>query len=132
MRERTNILHSGWNVPTVAVLSLILGFGSFVGCHSSLAQREEAVFQTSQRLFEKYLEGDAATAKQSLEQEIRILENPGIPLYVPRQAFVLFVECSRLYVLEKRLGEPVKADLALVKARYWNLKRTQGVGELHQ
>jgi len=104
--------------------------GVLLGCQPKQTASEEAVFQQSQRLFETYLEGDAASAKQSLEKEIELLENGRVPLYMPRQATVLFAECSRLYALEKRLGNDTSAELALIKARYWNLRRYEADGNL--
>jgi hypothetical protein len=108
----------------------VLSFGVFLGCDHGKISREEAIFQKSQQLFEKYLNADAATARQCLEEEITLLENTKVPLFVPRQAFILFTECSRLYVLENRLGNHSKADLALIKARYWNLRRYESSGEM--
>jgi len=37
---------------------------------------------------------------------------------------------ARLFVLETRLGKSAAAELALVKARYWNLKRYELGGPL--
>ena len=90
------------------------------------------MFRQSQKLFEKYLEADATNALQILEEEIHLLENAKVPLYVPRQATVLFTECSRLYVLEKRLGNESKADLALTKVRYWALRRFESAGDMSE
>jgi len=114
------------------VIILLLGLGSLLslsGCSKQI-DREEAIFQQSQRMFEAYLVGDETTARRNLESEIKLLENPTVTLYLPRQATVLFMECSRLYVLEKRVGNIQKADVALTKARYWNLRRFESDGDL--
>lgn len=136
-----NVSSSGWSshsgrnsrVKFSDALALLVAYTFsltiLVGCHSMRIDSEEAVLQQSQRLFEAYLEGDAATARHCLHQEIALLENSKV-LHPPRQAFVLFVECSRLYVLEKREGNYTKAELALIKARYWNLRRYELDGNL--
>jgi len=76
----------------------------------------------SKKLFTGYLQGDAQQARKSLQDEIGLFENSKAVSF-RRQAAALFVECCRLYVLEKRTGNDVASELVLVKARYWNLRR---------
>ena len=126
-RRRPN---SGTRARSACVSVAVLVLGILAGCNSKQTGQDETIFQQSQQLFERYLEADAATAERSLEEEIQLLENAKVPLYLPRQATVLFTECVRLYVLEEKLGHGPKADLALVKARYWNLRRFEVDGAL--
>ena len=101
-----------------------------LGCHSERAPTENEVFDQSQRLFQAYLKSDLATARDSLREEIALLEHPKVPLEGVRQATVLFLECARLYTLEKRSGRDTNAELALIKARYWNIRRFELDGTL--
>ena len=46
------------------------------------------------------------------------------------QAASLFMASARLYVLERTLGNERAAEIALVKVRYWNLRRYELRGPL--
>ncbi len=103
-----------------------------LGCNSESAPKENAIFDQSQRLFQAYLNGDLPTARTALMEEIALLEHPKVPLQEVRQATVLFLECARLYTLERKSGRETNAELALIKARYWNLRRFELDGTLNE
>jgi len=100
-----------------------------MGCAPSAHHITEAgVFAKSQESFRQYLEADLPSARHALEEEIALLEDPPVPLEAQRRATVLFVECARLYTLEKKAGRETGAEAALTKARYWNLRRLETAG----
>lgn len=83
----------------------------------------EDAFEQSLKLFRLYLKSDTVTARKLLKQEIELLESISSPNSEKRRATVLFLECARLYVLELKSGNTDAAQLALIKANYWNLRR---------
>src|ERR1043166_1973720 len=100
----------------VAAVSLLLG------CHSKQAPGSDDIVRQAERLDASYLEADLEGARSFLHQEIRLVEDSQA-VGRARQAAVLFMACSRLYVLEKWAGNETLAEIALVKGRYWNLRR---------
>jgi hypothetical protein len=110
-------------------LSIALLFAA--GCASSSQHvTEAAVFAESQNLFQQYLQADLPGARHALQQEIALLEDPPVVLQLERRATALFVECARLYTLEKRAGREADAERALTKARYWNLRRYEAASAM--
>jgi hypothetical protein len=99
------------------------------GCSQPKADPSEAVVSEGEKLFKGYYDGDVAQARRSLQAQIRLIENSRV-VYPPRQAAVLWITCSRLYVLETRTGDEIASQLALTKARYWNLRRYELEGAL--
>jgi hypothetical protein len=87
------------------------------------------VMAEADRLFTPYLTGDVVTARQSLQQTIQFLENDKV-LVPSGRAGILCFEHARLYALEKRTGHEPEAEAALIKARYWNLRRYELNGGL--
>jgi hypothetical protein len=129
-----------WAAPSMRKHILVPGPLSFLacvlllivlsGCHSERVPNEKEVFDQSQQLFAAYLQGDLAAARRSLEEEIGLLECPKVRLDAMHQSTVLFLECARLYTLEKRAGRGTNAEMALIKARYWSLRRYEADGAL--
>lgn len=117
-----------WFLRPLAVRLLV--FALSAGCTRNRISGEEAIFAESQKLFESYLTADTDAARHCLLTEIGILEAPNPALHGPRRATVLFMECSRLYLLEKTVGDVSNAECALLKAQYWNLRRYEVDGPL--
>lgn len=88
------------------------------------------MFAKSQDLFQQYLQADLPSARHALQEEIALLEDPPVAIQPERRATVLFVECARLYTLEKRAGREADAETALIKAHYWNLRRHEAAGAI--
>jgi hypothetical protein len=100
---------------------LQLGCGSK---QSELIERQKEVDELHEKerlLYATYFTGDANHARKSLEEEVCLLESSKA-LVPSGQAGALFVVHSRLYVLEKRLGNGIRAEANMIKARYWYLR----------
>src|SRR3954464_12625667 len=93
------------------------------------ADPSEAVLKEAEKLEAPYFSGNVAQARAALKAEIRLLEASRV-IKSGRQAAVLFVVCARLYALESRQGSQSASELALVKLRYWNLRRYELEGPL--
>jgi hypothetical protein len=118
-------------VISIQLVAVLTGLVLAVGCAASGHQVTDAeVFSKSQDLFQQYLQADLPSARRALQEEIALLEDPPVPLQAERRATVLFAECARLYTLEKRAGREPDAEVALIKARYWSLRRYQAAGAL--
>jgi hypothetical protein len=98
------------------------------GCHVDSFKREERILRHADEIYEQYWSGDMPSRAKALGDEIRLLENSDMPQHISRKAFLLFVQCSRLYVLQSKLGNSVEADFGLVKAHYWNIRRYEVAG----
>jgi len=115
---------SGW------ILALMLLMGFECGCSSKasrLAAREEEInkFKREEsQLFNQYLFGDLEQARQSLKQTIQHIEKSNA-LDEDHRAGGLALMYYRLFVLEKRAGHDADAEIALVKARFWQVKNCE-------
>jgi hypothetical protein len=103
-----------------AVVALISTSAIFSACRPSGA--EEEIFNKRRSLAERYMSGDFSQAERSLEQEIQLFEN-ATNVDQSRRASSLFMASCRWYVLELRAGNEKAAKAALIKSRYWNLRR---------
>ena len=74
-----------------------------------------------------YLQGDVKQARECLEKNARLLEE-GTVLEPIGRAQMLHLTYFQLYVLEKRAGNEDAAEAALIKARYWVLKKAELLG----
>ncbi len=88
------------------------------------------VLKESDKFYDAYLNGEADTARRSLEQAIRLFQSPRADILEPSgHAGILYFTYARLYALEKRTGNDPAAAVALAAARSWNEKRYQLAGE---
>ena len=111
-----------------ALLGCVLVLSTLSAC--SLHQPTQMEVQAAgNRLFAPYLTGDVATARQSLHQTIQFFEQDKV-LVPSGRASILYFDHARLYALEMRTGDEPAAEAALVKARYWNLRRYELNGGL--
>lgn len=122
------------SLVAVVLVSIVLS-SVFFGCHTDpvhrQSQRQKEVLQETQKLYEKYLTGDVDDARRSLRETIRVFEEcDGVTSSF--RAANLFVECSRLYVLETLSGNTTAAKAAFVEVRYWKLKEHELRGDSPQ
>jgi hypothetical protein len=110
-----------------SLLLVLVSLLSLSACRSD--QRASPEEKKADELYRKYVDGNADVARQALLDEIALWESSTV--VVPRRkSAALFMTTARLFVLETRLGKSAAAELALVKARYWNLKRYELGGPL--
>jgi hypothetical protein len=74
-------------------------------------------------LYGAYLTADLPRAREILRHKIQIDESQALLAEAGiRVEHDYFLDCSRLYVLERRSGNDDSAEAALIKARYWFLR----------
>jgi len=100
---------------------------TLVGCRSVQVDPAEEAVKQSDQLYQVYLTGDLGRARGSLEETIGVIESAN--LKPERKANMLFFAYARLYVLERRTSTGAVAEAALVKARYWFLRKHELSGE---
>ena len=83
-----------------------------------LWNQQHELLNEKDKLYRAYLAADVLHARQILEQTVKLLENEKV-LERVGLARDLFQEYSRLYVLDKRVGNEDSAEVELIKARYW-------------
>ena len=96
-----------WRMRAIVALIAISALTISSGCHRHPVKRQidrqQEVLRQTQRLYDDYLSGDLGHARRSVLGEIQLLEEAdGIAPYF--RAAHLFLEYSRLYVLERRGG----------------------------
>jgi hypothetical protein len=100
---------------------------SLAGCQSHRAHQEPAnVGAECDKLYQIYLDAGQAEARNSILEIIRIIENG--KLSPQAEATALWTAYGRIFVMEKRAGNKDAAEEALVKARYWALRRAELLG----
>ena len=107
-------------------MGLIYKFRELSGWRSTEIQQKEIV-RRSQELMRSYLQGDVEQARECLQKNARLLEE-GTVLEPIGRAQMLHLTYFQLYVLEKRVGNEDAAEAALIKARYWVLKKAELLG----
>jgi hypothetical protein len=111
---------------------LCIAIMAVAACHTDAVHRQnqlqKELLQKTQKMHETYLTGGLDDARQSLRETIRVMEeSEGIsPSF---RAANLFVECSRLYVLEESSGNETAAKAAFVEVRYWYLQQHELNGD---
>jgi len=109
----------GRALAVVRILLIALSAGC-ISEHSSQAR----VLSRSAILYEQYEAGDVNQARRSLEQLTDHFESPAADVLEPiGHASINYFNYARLYALETRVGSEHAAELALIKARYWNVRR---------
>jgi hypothetical protein len=83
-------------------------------------KKQDATLKQLNALARTYFDGNAGEARDSLVRTVQLIEDSDFPVVV--RAGICSVAYSRLYVLDKRTGNPLLAESALVKARYWHLR----------
>jgi len=103
-------------------LSILL---NLVACNhessGALQQARRNIGSQHQQLIYKYLAGDVAQARESMEQSVRLIEGETVLSPIEHTAYLLNDYCH-LYALEKRVGNESAASIYLKKAIEWNLK----------
>lgn len=85
----------------------------------------DKICETTAPLYQSYLDGDRDQARRGLEQILSTVENtPGLPSKFRNRD--MWLNYARLYVLEKRTGNPLLAEAHLIEARYWHLRELRG------
>jgi hypothetical protein len=101
---------------------------SLTGCKSDqIRQKPLDVGPECERLYQVYLDGGQAEAHDSLVEIIKLIEDA--KLSPNAEAIGLWLANGRLFVLEKRSGNAAVSQSALVKARYWALRRAELSGD---
>jgi hypothetical protein len=80
------------------------------------------------KLYKKYLNGTISDARESLHESISTLEKSKLekPSALPHG---LWLDYSRLHVLETRAGNRSLAKLYLLKSQYWYIAKAEMNGE---
>lgn len=101
-----------------------------VGCsrHDKTFLEQKRITDASNQLDRDYLQGDVNRARDSLEKNAELLEK-GKVLEAYGRSILLDVVYSRLYVLEKRVGNNAAAEASLIKQRFWSLNTKELSGE---
>jgi hypothetical protein len=100
-----------------------------LGCSSQRSERSE-LLRKGDQFYDAYLDGDVTRARQSLEQANQLFQSPHADILEPRgHAAILYFNYARLYALENRVGDKAAAEAALIKARFWNLRRYELAGD---
>jgi hypothetical protein len=101
---------------------------SLTGCASQqVHQKPMDVGAEDARLYQIYLNGGQGEAHDSVVEVIKIIESA--KLSPSSEALGLWLGYGRLFVTEKRAGNVAIAQSALIKARYWALKRAELSGD---
>jgi hypothetical protein len=108
-----------------ALLLISLLLLALTGCKTQSKQKDVA--GEIDRLYQVYLDGGLAEARNSLGQIIAIHHDSN--LSPSAQAQGLWLAYGRLFLLEKRSGHDEDAQAALIKARYWALRRAEISGD---
>jgi hypothetical protein len=110
---------------------LIVGLALVIlpGCShpDSDEDRQLDVLRRTEQFYRAYLNGDQAEARRSLEQAAKLLESSTV-LEPSGRAFHLFLTHSRLYALDKRIGDGPRAEAELAEIHYWLVKRLESLG----
>lgn len=114
------------SVAILAILSLML----FVGCSAKNLERAQrhAVLAKCDELDQCYLSQDVDGARRCLHEKADLLERSTILEPIGRSA-LLAITYTRLYILENRAGKYSEADVNLINAKYWALKRAEQEGK---
>ena len=106
------------------VIVCLFMFVPISGCgkkHSSVWEQQQKLLQEEDKLYAAYLVADVNHARQILERKLQLLEGD-VELERNGWAHAHFMDYSRLYVLEKHIGNEDGAEADLIKARYWFLQ----------
>jgi hypothetical protein len=109
---------------------LALLYGLFLAISVGAADLAPAPGPSSEmeKLYQVYLNGTVEEARRALLQSIEMLENEKSSDQ-KASAHARWLNYSRLHVLEARAGNHDLADAALLKARYWFLRKLELAGD---
>jgi hypothetical protein len=118
------------------ILPMLIALSGSCGCwpeeQDTLKAAKEAndnvmtLHKKLDEMYGAYLAGNREEVKHNIEQAISLIENSKVPVLV--QAHGLWLEYSRLYVLERISGNELLAEASLLKARYWLLRKAELAG----
>ena len=111
---RTHIL-----IATLAV--------TLFGCASEHAQHPAVLSEQFDQLYQTYVDSGEDEARRSLQQVIQMIESA--TLRPEATAHGLWLGYGRLFVLEERTGRVDAAQVALMKAQYWCLRKAELSGD---
>jgi hypothetical protein len=106
-----------------STLFVLIGMLLYTFWPRSAVLPSEKLLEKGRPMLEAYLHGNIATARQSLHAAIQLFESDNDSSSTQVRAAALFILSGQLYTLEKKTGNPVAANLALIRAQYWNLRR---------
>ncbi len=112
----------------LTVAAMICGAALFVlsACGRGPAQARslpESLFQEERALYRDYMKGDTKDARRALQELIRRFEDADPTASPGVRIGILCWHSARLFALERRTGDETAADQALIRARYWSLRR---------
>ena len=114
-------------VSAIAILLLLV---TSAGC-ASKHSLQTRVLRQSDKLYVEYAAGDINQARRSLEKLNEFFQSPATDILEPSgHAGINYFNYARLYALERRVGSESGAEIALIKARYWNVRRNELSGSL--
>ena len=108
----------------VTVISGVILLGACCCTKSPEPQKltKQEFTRQDMQFVQTYLTGSLAQASQSISNDIELCQTwPN--LEAEFRAQLQFVNYSRAYVLFLKSGDQNRADIALIKARYWNVVR---------
>jgi hypothetical protein len=113
-----------WMLALVLLMDFVFGCSSKASRFAAKAAEVKKFDRDESQLFSQYFVGNLEQARQSLKQTIEYIEKSNA-LDEDRQAGALALMNYRLFVLEKRAGHDVDAEIALVEARFWVVKNCE-------
>jgi hypothetical protein len=116
------------------LLLAIFAAALFVGCESKQPTpksreipRESALMEID-RCYSNYVNGTVDIARTNLLAAANYLEKSSCFEEADR-ATMLWLEYSRLTVLENKVGNPDLAEVYLMKAKFWDLRNSELLGK---
>jgi len=100
---------------------------TLLGCASERPQRPAVLAEQCDQLYQTYVDSGEDEARRSLQQVIQIIE--AATLRPEATAHGLWLGYGRLFVLEERTGRVDAAQVALMKARFWCLRKAELSGD---
>ena len=104
----------------LAVLSILFGCSANRTQLAERASQLESFEQEEGNLFAEYMAGNPERARRALEQTISLIESSNT-LDLNSQSGLLYANYIRLYVLDERMGDENGTEVALIKAKYWQV-----------
>lgn len=119
-----------------ARLLLLFSIIFLAGCpseHEKLVANQTAyqnLLKQTDQLYKDYFNGTSEEARRSLQKIILLVENSRLaPEMQKGRAAVLFLAYGRLYALDRRVGNDDSAQIDLVNARYWCMRKDELDGD---
>jgi hypothetical protein len=111
----------------LAAISVSISIACLTGCHDSASRtshEQTKILSQAADVFAGYATGTVVQARTSLEERIRLFED-GTSLQASGRASLISQDFARLYILERKAGDEAAAQVALIKLRYWYMRKLE-------